>query len=205
MNFDKIREVWNNVYKGEINDLPWVHTKMPSTILDMFIRYLDTPFKLLDFGCGTGRLAKYLSNNKFVHIDLYDISDIAMNYCRNKLKNDNINFIDDLYQIEDTYQGILCWGVFHHLPVEAWTYYIDFFLSHLSENGILLFSDFTRQDSLYEKQDYLQSEITKYATYAVELSAVKQRFSQVIESGVFDFIENKREIHRTLNYIILQK
>lgn len=204
MNIEQIKKVWDQVYNKDINDLPWIHTKIPDLILKKFISHIQSPYYILDFGCGTGRLSQYISSNSYITIDLYDISNKAMVYCKEYTKSININYIDDIKQITKKYQGILCWGVFHHLPEEAWKFYLNFFYDHLCDGGILLFSDFTKRDPLYRKQNSLTSEITQYSTYAVEFSLINNFFS-ILDKGTFRFIENKRKKLRVLDYVIAQK
>ena len=59
----KVKNAWNQAYgdAASIDSLPWVNTKAPTTILSDFVRMIQGKHKnvrILDFGCGNGRLGR---------------------------------------------------------------------------------------------------------------------------------------------------
>jgi len=81
--WSKLAETLNNAqhYSGEVEDF---HKDEEEFILS-FLK--DKDLKILELGCGTGRLLKTLSNNGFSKIYGIDISEKMIQICRKSLSN----------------------------------------------------------------------------------------------------------------------
>jgi SAM-dependent methyltransferase len=209
INLLEIKSAWNRVYKDTaFNALPWEGTEMPVRELDSFLSVYcnnDQNVRILDFGCGTGRLTKYIiSTMNSVKVDLYDISDTVIS----KLKANPI-FVNSgcyakLEDIKSLYSGIVCWGVFHHLPQIYWSDYVRFFSNILLKGGFLLFGDFTTTDSNFTTTDRYISPTTGVGVYAVNCDVLNEKFD-VIKKGNFAFQEYNNPLRRRIMLSLLCK
>lgn len=191
----KIKEAWDKAYEdeGKIGGLPWVFTKLPIDILNSFTQIIspspsDAPLEILDFGCGTGRIGKELAKQPNTKVYYYDVSPNALNYClRQGIEKDLV--IYDIEECDKRFDGIIVWGVFHHIDPFLWEYEMDLLLKLLKPNGHLLFCDFSDEDKLFEKNNSRISEVTKLSTFAVNFNFVKSKINTEQE-GYFEFEEN---------------
>lgn len=211
----RIREAWNKVYENvdSIPLLPWVNTALPDYLLDEFVDKIGdkTNIRILDFGCGTGRLGKYVAD-KYPNCDVYyyDISIKALDYCINygDINRDKIVFPtdepEDLFE-ENQFEGIISWGMFHHTDPEDWEEYRDIICNILKPGGILFFGDFTQDDELFKGDGKRISEITNIESYAVCNHDLFSEKLNIIDEGLFPFVENNLKRNRVINYIIGRK
>ena len=105
--------------------------------------------KILDYGCGTGSVALYLSNgiNK---VTGYDISNKAISLCKysaNKNNLKNIFFTDDLKQVGDKFDIVICIEVVEHVKNDVEL--INLLNNKLSKNGKLILSTPSLNAPLY--------------------------------------------------------
>lgn len=210
----RIAEAWNKVYEDidSIPFLPWVNTILPAYQLKQLVGKIANQdyIRILDYGCGTGRLGKFIAD-KYSNCDVfyYDASIMALDYCI-KHENIDINRVifpykepEELFN-ENEFDGVISWGVFHHTDPDDWKEYRDHICSILKPGGVLLFGDFTHEDVLFKEGKRI-SEITKIESYPV---CVNELFSEVLcieEEGIFPFVENTLNRHRIINYIFARK
>lgn len=200
-----IKKAWNKLYSSSIDSLPWVNTEFPSEIMGSFLEQLKTNSpkpKILDFGCGNGRLASYFYDNE-CDVYLYDISNVILDHCiQNGYNKEHVFF--NLDEINMKFDGILCWSVFHNIPNNEWNEYLQLFYNMLNDNGLLTLSAFTQKDNNYHTASIVKSEIIGTDTYAVEMEIIQPLF-KTIETGEFSYVENGRRWNRILDYCIVKK
>ncbi len=209
-----IKTAWEKAYEDEdkIKELPWVSTKLPTEILNNFVQIIrpcsdpnDKPLAILDFGCGTGRIGKKLVEQPGVDVYYYDVSSNALNYCLQQgIKKEFV--IPDIEQCNRRFDGIIVWGVFHHIDPILWEYEMDLLLGLLNRNGHLLFCDFSDEDKLFETGRWRISEVTRLRTFPVNFNFIKSKINTE-EEGYFDFEENKdfssrKPEKRRMKYVI---
>lgn len=207
-----IRTAWEKAYEDEdkIKELPWVSTELPTEILKNFVHIIrpcsnDDTLTILDFGCGTGRIGKKLIEQQNINVYYHDVSANALNYClQHGIKKEFV--ISDFEHCNKRFDGIIVWGVFHHIDPILWEYEMDLILGLLKPNGHLLFCDFSDEDRLFEKKQSRKSEVTQLLTYAVNFNFIKSKINTE-EEGYFDFEENKdfntrKPEKRRMKYVI---
>lgn len=209
-----VKEAWNKAYENpeKINDLPWVDTEIPKNILFNFLYRIKAKkgsekINILDFGCGNGRIGRFLAEEckDNCNIFYYDISENALNYCLSTgIPKDRVIF--DISECKKSFDGIIVWGVFHHMDSQLWEYQMELINSLLTPDGLFLFGDFTVNDILFSQERHRQSEVTNIQSYAVDFDFLA-RSSHILNSGEFRFHENKkfsacREKERCMHYII---
>ena len=211
----RIIKAWNKVYENvdSIPFLPWVNTTLPTSLLDEFVKKIGDKeyICILDYGCGTGRLGKYIAD-KYSNCDVYfyDISEKALEYC---IKCGNIakekivfptNNPEDLFT-ENQFDGVISWGMFHHIDPEDWEEYRNLIYDLIKPNGVLLFGDFTQDDELFKIDGKRISEITNIESYAVCNHELFSEKMHIEDEGQFPFVENNLKRKRVINYLIGRK
>ena len=209
----KVKNAWNQAYgdAASIDSLPWVNTKAPTTILSDFVRMIQGKHKnvrILDFGCGNGRLGRFVETMEGCQVFYYDISEKVLDYCVKKgIPEERI--IRDISKCKDHFDGIVVWGVFHHLDPSLWEYQLEQIVNLLEPEGALLFGDFTKEDGLFAREDSRESEVTQIPTYPVDYGFVGRRL-HVLDTKLFTFRENKdckyqRDFERRMKVVIAER
>lgn len=127
--------------KTEFFDTGRIHIR---NVMDIINRYLDTDFspkKILDFGCGVGRLVIPFSeiSDKVIGLDVSEsmLKEALIN-C-NQFSKNNISLIksdDELSLLEGSFDLIHSFIVFQHIPIERGMQIFSNLLNHLENGGI---------------------------------------------------------------------
>lgn len=185
---------------------------------------LEENFRILDFGCGQGRLLNGLLYNKVVYKEYVglDTSQNAITWCRRYLNyNDKIKFIhlpsyNARYNSKATglrelpldigkFNLIFLNSVFSHMLSEDIVFYLNEFNKYLEPNGYVYITAFIEEnvpDETENPENYLSQ--NKGPLHRVRYS--KDFFFRLIHDcgfKVFDF--NHRHIARTNQSVIVLK
>ncbi len=211
----RINDAWERVYEkiDSIPFLPWVNTALPKYLLDGLVDKIGDKktIRILDYGCGTGRLGKYIADTySYCDVYYYDVSYNALNYC---IEYENINVNKVIFPTKEPekmfndneFDGVICWGIFHHIDPEDWREYRNQLFNIVKPGGILLFGDFTQEDDLFKSDGKRISETTKIESYAVSILELFVEKFYIEEKGIFPFIENMTNRNRIISYIIGRK
>lgn len=202
----------NKLLYHELSGIFELCTKRDGKIEATFInsiwrKYLKTAnrTKLLDLGCGVGRICKHLSNNQQLDITGMDISLDQINSAKKQCPN--LRFINqDIreIQINDHFNIAICmWSTLNYLSTSADI--INFGSSlhkHLKKNGILLI-DLPNHNIFSEKPHF---EFYKNEYFQVSIWIQKRIIGNLVEGLYLYKINNKingedtlfcdQEIHR---------
>lgn len=216
---DLLREVknaWNRAYEdaAAIDALPWVNTDIPQKILSDFVWKIQRKDKernvrILDFGCGNGRIGRFLEGLEHCQVFYYDISEKALDYCVSKgIPEERV--IRDISKCKDHFDGIVVWGVFHHLDPSLWNFQLEQIINLLEPEGALLVGDFTKEDELFAQDDSRESEVTEISTYPVDYGFVRRRLHILDPTMEFKFRENQdckyhRDFERRMKVVIAER
>lgn len=211
----KVKNAWNEAYgdASAIDSLPWVNTDIPKEILTKFVRNIqrkdkERSVRILDFGCGNGRIGEFLEKFDRCEVFYYDISEKALDYCVGKgISRKRV--IRDISECKEHFDGIVVWGVFHHLDPILWSFQLEQIIDLLEPEGALLFGDFTKEDRLFAKDDSRESEVTKIPTYPVDYGFVGRRL-HILYMEDFKFLENQdceyhRDFERRMKVVIAER
>jgi len=104
---------------------------------------VDVPRSLLDFGCGHGRTLRYLQN-AFPRstLTVTDVSEDAVDFCGRVFGVEAVQSDPEPRNIDlpGTFDLIWCASVVTHVDQGRWPGFLQFFESHLSPGGVLVFT-----------------------------------------------------------------
>lgn len=99
--------------------------------------------KILDLPCGYGRIHRYLKSYfPSAQLTACDIDHDAVDFCKNTFDSVPVYSKEDLdqLQIKDKFDLIWCGSLLTHIDYKDWKSLLNFFSSHLSNDGILVFT-----------------------------------------------------------------
>ena len=134
----------------------------------------EQPLKVLDVGCGSGLMGKYIRDNSEVDVDyIYGID--ALPEALIAVKRDNKGVYDQLLSLsaitnklhQNQFNCITMSGVAHHLTVQEYGFYKDI----LSSNGYMMFNAVLDTENEKRKRilNYLNKELTFVGSKVFEL------------------------------------
>ena len=199
------KEIWDQVYNS--NDLPWTENPIPSEILKNFISYFEPGQLVLDYGGGTGYLSKALMNSN-LKVICADISMKALEKAKKNLPTLKVVQVDDpSHFIEEKviFDGILSWGVIHHISRDKWEEHLASLKRILNPEGVILIGGHSIADSEFV-DGYRISPTTGLKSNAINPigNIAAKAELKVLEEGLFHFQEAFTGLPRVFKYLILQ-
>lgn len=110
------RYFWN-FHAKEIHENYVGFTHDFDTISSIFTA--DFPYRLLDFGCGGGRLIPLYLDKRIPYIYCYDISEEALSVARSRFSDSSVHFVNSLDRLiaENVHLDlIICTRILQHIP-----------------------------------------------------------------------------------------
>jgi SAM-dependent methyltransferase len=164
-----LTQVYNKVYKNDSTTFYSFNTFPESKlIIDMLPRW--NGLKVLEIGCGEGRLAAMLSFAGAEQVDALDYSEEAIKIAQSRIKLENVHYrCSDYTKVEERYDVVVLQGVLEHLdaPFTA----LDYMMQHLvHEKGCLI----TSSPSFLNPRGYVW--MTLQTLFAVPMSLTDIHF-----------------------------
>ncbi len=198
------QQQWEAVYDRV--DLPWTKNPLPTDVIEEFISRFKTGDRILDYGCGDGWITELLMGKGLAVVGS-DISDKALQLAKQKMPELEVKRADRPSEFSgEAFDGILSWGVMHHIPREEWETYMEEYYGILTSGGTLLISGHSRRDEEF-KEGFRISPTTKEVSHAVdEIGDLGKRTGFTLEKeGYFEFDEAFTDHKRALRYFFLRK
>jgi len=163
-----------NKYWNEVAEIKTFTHPLDKTILET---YLTKQSKILDFGCGYGRIATELSDLGFLNIVGYDTSTELINRGkrRTNLPLFHIDNTLDLPIQNDSLDCIVLFAVLTCIPSNAGqTELLRMLYSKLKKGGIIYISDYYLQDNSPEvnRYQYLHDDINNFGVFSLPEGAI---------------------------------
>lgn len=201
------KKQWEDVYARGREKLPWLENPIPTKILKDFCEHFKHGDKVLDYGCGDGILAEILAKNG-LNVVCSDISEKALKLVSEK--NPEIETIqaDEPSKIANTenFDGVLVWGVMHHIDKNLWKKYVGDFANITKENGYILLGGHSMKDEEFSKGFRISPTTGDVSTAIDSLeNTLQEQNLKIIDSGYFDFGEGFTGKQRAFKYFLVQK
>lgn len=221
-NLKECQNVWQITYQSsklddnglESSNYPWESVNaFPTEIIEKFISRIpiNDHTRILDFGCGTGRIGRYIEKkweSLKTKVYYYDIAEIVFDKYLQDIPDDQkirpnidsiVSFEERSFHEIEQFDGIVVWGVFHHLPQNLREYVWHLIKSIIKPDGHILIAEFNNTDVLFKEKCERISEITKNLTYAVSPIVLVRDSFDIKDSGSFKFQENQ-ELLKAYSY-----
>ena len=148
------REIIEQIYENP--GAVWTRTEPPPELVQLIENGKIKPCKAIDIACGEGFYSIYLASRGF-NVTGIDLSKKAIQYAKENAVSRRINArfveldIDDLDQLNETFDFVLEWGLLHHrMPIEKVKQYIKRVAQVLNKNGKYLSMCFNEQSPEFE-------------------------------------------------------
>lgn len=119
-------DFWEETFK---DDTTFLFGNNPNITITEFEHMFEKNWNILDVGCGDGKNAFYLAQQGFSNIDVFDISQTAIEKVERLSKKANLNINTQVTSVQDfefckKYDLMLSFGVFHFISKEDWKTFI---------------------------------------------------------------------------------
>lgn len=146
-------------------------SEVPRRILHSFVRAVLPPRRILDCGCGTGRLARVMESLGCAVVGT-DCSEGAL------LKA--VRLERGVYVLADGFsafqrggfEGIVLWGVLHHVDPAKWPQWFNGARRLLPRDGVFLVAGFSPDDGLFRGKAWRRSSTTGSACFVLPQETV---------------------------------
>ena len=149
MNIDNQADYWNRVAQAKTFTLP--------LNLALFSKYIVPSDRVVDFGCGYGRLVQYLADQNYTNVSGFDTSIelIKRGHQNGILTISHINNMDALPLDDNSVDCFLLVAVLTCIPSNrAQEKLMQILHSKLKPGGVVYLSDFYLQDNKPEGREY---------------------------------------------------
>lgn len=207
MNVESSKQKWESAYSKEREHLPWLENPIPEKIIEQFCSHFNLGDKVLDYGCGDGILSEILVK-KGLKVVCSDISQRALDMVLEKIPGVETIQASEPLEIGNTpaFEGVIVWGVMHHIDKKLWGNYLDGFANLIKENGRILIGGHSMKDEEFAK-GFRVSPTTGLISNAVdslETLLVSHKL-KIIDSDYFPFEEGFSKKQRVFKYFIAEK
>ena len=169
MNIDNQKEYWDEVAE--------IKTFTHPIDLELINNFFDNQSRIVDFGCGYGRIVKQLTDLGFENVYGFDTSKelIARGISENNLSLYHIDNPTELKLEDNSIDLIILFAVLTCIPSnEGQNSLISLLLSKLKKGGILYISDYYLQENSVEveRYEYLNGDKNNFGVFKLPEGAI---------------------------------
>lgn len=197
---------WDNIYSRQ--NLPWTQNPRPIEILKIFTSYFEQGNKILDYGGGDGYLSELLIGAG-LDVACSDVSARALELAAERLPTlKTVKASGPSFFVEQghIFNGILNWGVMHHVDHFEWKAYLVEFEKIIQPGGVMLLGGHSTKDREFSEGSRI-SPTTKIQSHAVdEVGEIAETVGfKILSEGIFEFTEAFSGSSRAFKFFFLQK
>lgn len=169
MNIDNQKEYWDEVAE--------IKTFTHPIDLELINNFLNNQSRIVDFGCGYGRIVKQLTDLGFENVCGFDTSKelIARGISDNNLSLYHIDNPTDIKLEDNSIDLIILFAVLTCIPSnKGQNSLISLLLSKLKKGGILYISDYYLQENSVEveRYEYLNGDKNNFGVFKLPEGAI---------------------------------
>ena len=152
----KVYQDWAVQYDKDNDDL--LGTVSQPNAVDLLNSHMnDKNIEIVDIGCGTGLVGKFLQNKGYLYYDGLDISEEMLEIAKSRgYRHLSVGSLQHKLPYEnDTYDAVFCVGVFTHGHVNSNG--LDELIRITKKDGFIIFTinEGVYEDYQFEKKDYM--------------------------------------------------
>jgi SAM-dependent methyltransferase len=146
----KVYRDWADQYDKDNDDLLGT-VSQPNSVDLLYNHVNDKNLEIVDIGCGTGLVGKFLQNKGYLYYDGLDISEEMLEIAKSRgYRHLSVGSLQNKLPYEnDTYDAVFCVGVFTHGHVNS--YGLDELIRITKKNGFIIF---TINEGVYEDYQF---------------------------------------------------
>ncbi|MCB9231067.1 MAG: class I SAM-dependent methyltransferase [Bacteroidia bacterium] len=198
---------WDNLYSGDLDKLPWINNPFPIEIFKKYVDQLQFSENILDYGTGTGRYFTLLKETG-ANITCLDISKKALSICKANHPDAIVIPAETPISLADNFfNGILCWGVLHHIHPDSRATFWSSLSMKIKGQGLILLGGWSQEDPEHNGIARI-SPITKQPTWDIDFGLhqlINGCNLKIIQSGCYPFIESFTQNKRLFSYYLIKK
>jgi len=169
MDIDNQKEYWNEVAK--------IKTFTHPVNLEIINTFLNEQSRIVDFGCGYGRIVKQLTDLGFENVCGFDTSKelISRGISQNNLALNHIENPTELKLEDNSIDCIILFAVLTCIPSnDGQNSLINLLLSKLKRGGIIYISDYYLQENSVEveRYEYLNGDKNNFGVFKLPEGAI---------------------------------
>ena len=196
MNIDNQKEYWNEVAE--------IKTFTHPIDLEIMNTFLNKQSKIIDFGCGYGRIVKQLTEFGFENVSGFDTSKelIARGIAENNLSIFHIESPTELKLEDNSIDCIILFAVLTCIPSnDGQNSLIKLLCSKLKKGGILYISDYYIQENSVEveRYEYLNGDKNNFGVFKLPEGVLfrhhTKEWIQTLTKNFEILIENGSELN----------
>lgn len=196
---------WNEYYKKNIAP------SEPSKFAKDILKYLESGKKLIELGCGNGRDAIFLSNNK-IDVVAVDQCESSINNLRSSVSSDNIKFVaDDFIETKllekESFDYVYSRFTLHSISEEEENKLINRVYEALKKDGLLLIEVRSVKDEIFGLGEQISRNTYVYNNHSRRFVVLEELVEKLKFIGFeIDFVDenNNYAIYKELNPIVIR-
>ena len=196
---------WNEYYKKNIAP------SEPSNFAKDILKYLESGKKLIELGCGNGRDAIFLSNNK-IDVVAVDQCESSINNLRSSVSSDNIKFVaDDFIETKllekESFDYVYSRFTLHSISEEEENKLINRVYEALKKDGLLLIEVRSVKDEIFGLGEQIARNTYIYNNHSRRFIILDELIEKLTLNGFkVDFADENNDyaIYKDQNPIVIR-
>lgn len=196
---------WNEYYKKNIAP------SEPSKFAKDILKYLESGKKLIELGCGNGRDAIFLSNNK-IDVVAVDQCESSINNLRSSVSSDNIKFVaDDFIETKllekESFDYVYSRFTLHSISEEEENKLINRVYEALKKDGLLLIEVRSVKDEIFGLGEQIARNTYIYNNHSRRFIILDELIEKLTLNGFkVDFADENNDyaIYKDQNPIVIR-
>lgn len=196
---------WNEYYKKNIAP------SEPSDFAKYILKYLESGKKLIELGCGNGRDAIFLSNNK-IDVVAVDQCESSINNFKSSVSSDNIDFVaDDFIETKllekESFDYVYSRFTLHSISEEQENKLINRVYEALKKDGLLLIEVRSVKDEIFGLGEEIARNTYVYNNHSRRFVVLDELVEKLKAIGFeIDFVDenNNYAIYKDQNPIVIR-
>lgn len=153
-------KAWDQIYMKHFNDAPWMSDaciEIYSHIIDNYLPGSLSDLRVLDYGCGSGKLTYRLKERGAI-VDFAEISRFMIEWLRKFYNKNDV----EIYEVEypqqlkyKEYDIILAWMFFCNIDPDFWDEFLNGFYEISKPGSVLIVGGWDKDDPINIKNNYV--------------------------------------------------